>query len=146
MIGPILLSVLLANAAAVPQASDQAAAKPATSAPAQDPSEKPWPPEGVFKLGEGLTAPVIVTEAKPKYTAAAMRAKIEGTVEVEAIILKDGSVGPVRVVRSLDKELGLDEAAIAAVKQWEFKPGRKDGEAVAVLVNIELTFKIRDKR
>ena len=120
--------------------------KPTVAAPTQDPSEKPWPPEGVLRVGEGLTAPAVITEAKPKYTPDAMRAKIEGIVEVEAIILADGSVGPVRVVRSLDKELGLDAAAIAAVKQWTFKPGRKDGEAVAVLVNIELSFTIRDKR
>ena len=68
MIGSILLSALLANAAAVPQAGVQPAVKPTVAAPAQDPSEKPWPPEGVLRVGEGLTAPAVITEAKPKYT------------------------------------------------------------------------------
>jgi outer membrane biosynthesis protein TonB len=48
------------------------------------------------------------------------------------------------VVRSLDKQFGLDEAAIAALKEWRFKPGRtKDGTAVPVLINVELTFSLR---
>lgn len=51
-----------------------------------------------------------------------------------------------RAVRSLDKEFGLDDAAVAAVKQWTFKPGRTmDGNAVPVLVNIELTFSLRKR-
>lgn len=145
MIGSILLSVLLTNGATVPQGSEQSPARPTVATPAQDQAEKAWP-KGVLRPGQGLTSPEVITESKPKYTAAAMRAKIEGVVEVEAIILADGSVGPVRVVRSLDKEFGLDAEAVKAVKQWVFKPGRKDGEPVAVLVNIELSFTIRDKR
>ena len=45
------------------------------------------------------------------------------------------------VTRSLDAE--LDEEAIKAAKQWDFKPGTKDGEAVAVQVNIEMTFTLK---
>ena len=145
MIGLLLLAVLLGNAG-MPEAAPQATGKPAPTAPAQDPSDKPWPPEHVLRQGEGVTAPEIIYEAKPGYTAAAMRARVQGSVEVEAVVLADGTVGPVRVVRSLDKEFGLDQKAVDAVKQWRFRPGKKDGEAVAVLVNIELTFKLRDKR
>ena len=145
MIGPILLSVLLANAVAVPQASGQPTVKPVV-APAQDPSDQPWPPEGTLRLAPGLTAPTVITEAKPRYTEAAMRARIQGIVEMQVVVLADGTVGPVRVVRSLDKELGLDEQAVRAVKEWTFKPGRKDDKPVNVLVNIEMTFKVRDGR
>ena len=102
--------------------------------------------EGTLRPGQGLTSPVVITEAKPKYTAEAMRARIEGIVEMEVIVLADGTVGPVRVVRSLDKELGLDAQAMRAVKEWTFKPGRKDGQPVNVLVNIEMHFTVRDKR
>ena len=52
------------------------------------------------------------------------------------------SVRP-RVVRSLDSTFGLDEEALKAAKQWRFAPGTRFGQAVAVLVTIELTFTLR---
>jgi TonB family protein len=97
-----------------------------------------------YKIGAGVSAPVLMKEVKPKYTEGAMRRKVQGTVEVEAVILPDGTVGDVRVTKPLDEE--LDQQAVAAAKQWTFKPGIKDGKPVAVQVNIELTFTLRDKR
>lgn len=106
--------------------------------------EAQWPPAGMVRVSPGVVAPVVVKESKPGYTAAAMAAGIQGVVEVEAIILADGKVGDVRVVRSLDREHGLDVQALTAVKQWQFKPGRtKDGKAIPVLVNIEMSFTLR---
>ena len=97
------------------------------------------------KIGdEGVKAPELVSEVKPKYTEGAMRRKVQGTVEVDAIILKDGTVGDVTIKRSLDEE--LDQEAIEATKQWKFRPGTKAGEPVNVQVSIELTFTLRDKR
>ena len=127
MIGPMLLSVVLASAAfASPQqSSDQ------------------WPPAGVSRIGDGVSAPEVTYEAKPRYTAAAMDQKIQGIVEMEAVIESDGTVGEVKVVRSLDAEFGLDEEAVKAVKKWLFKPGKKDDVAVSVLVVIEMTFTLR---
>ena len=105
-----------------------------------------WPPAGVLRMTQGVVAPRVIRETKPSYTADAMREQIQGVVEVEAIVLADGKVGEVRVIRSLDKEYGLDESAVEAVKGWEFRPGRtKDGQAVPVLVNIELTFSTRKR-
>jgi TonB family protein len=97
-----------------------------------------------YKIGAGVSSPVLMREVKPKYTEGAMRRKVQGTVEVEAVILQDGTVGDVRVTKSLDEE--LDQQAVSAAKQWTFKPGTKDGKPVAVQVNIELTFTLRDKR
>ena len=57
--------------------------------------------------------------------------------------MPDGSVGNVRVMRSLDALFGLDEKAIAAAKQWRFKPGMANGKPVAVAITIELTFTLR---
>ena len=79
----------------------------------------------------------------PKYTAEAMRAKVQGIVLVEAVVLPDGSVGDVTIVRSLDRNFGLDDEAINAAKQWRFQPGMRFGEPVAVLVTIELSFTLR---
>jgi len=53
-----------------------------------------------------------------------------------------GTVGDVKVVRSLDANYGLDQEAIKAAKQWVFAPGTRSGEPVPVMVSIELTFVI----
>ncbi len=91
----------------------------------------------------GVTAPKLVKETKAGYTPEAMQARIQGTVKLEAVVLADGKVGDVKITQSLDKEFGLDDQAIAAVKKWEFEPGRKDGEAVSVRVDIEMVFKLK---
>ena len=80
------------------------------------------------------------------YTPDAMRAKVQGGVALEAVVRADGTVGEVRVVRSLDKRYGLDDEAVKALKQWQFTPGQKDGSAVPVLVAVEMTFTIGKPR
>ena len=100
---------------------------------------KPYKPKD-----EGVKMPVIVKEVKPKYTPGAMERKVQGTVEVDAIVKADGTVGDVTVTRSLDPE--LDDQAVSATKEWRFRPGTKDGKAVDVQVQIELTFTLRDKK
>ena len=99
---------------------------------------------GVYRLGgSGVVAPRLLKEVKPAYTGDAMRAKIQGVVTVEAIVLPNGTVSSVQVTRSLDRTFGLDEEAIKAVKRWVFAPGTRFGEPVPVLVEIELTFTLR---
>jgi protein TonB len=99
--------------------------------------------DGVQALGPGVTTPIPIQQVKPQYTTDAMRAKVQGVVALECVVLPDGTVGSVRVVRSLDRHFGLDEQAIAAAKQWRFKPGMMNGRAVAVAIRIELTFTLR---
>ena len=96
-----------------------------------------------YQTGSGVIGPRLIVETKPTYTADAMRARIQGVVALEAIVLPDGSVGRVRVVRSLDNTFGLDDEALIAVKRWRFMPGTLSGRAVPVLVNIELAFTLR---
>ena len=98
---------------------------------------------GVYHPGNGVSTPELIREVKPNYTGDAMRAKLQGVVEMEAVVMPDGSVGRVRVTRSLDQTFGLDQEAIKAVKQWRFRPGMLRGQPVAVLVNVELTFTLR---
>jgi TonB family protein len=98
---------------------------------------------GYYRPGSGVEIPQILSEVKPQYTAEAMRAKIQGVVEMEAVVMPDGSVGQINVTRSLDRTFGLDQKAIEAVKQWRFAPGRRFGKPVPVLVTIELTFTLR---
>jgi TonB family protein len=115
---------------------------PIASPGAQSGREEPWPPPGVYRLSDGVTPPRVTFEVKPRYTGPAMRARIEGIVVLACVVNTDGSVGPVRLVRSLDAERGLDQAAIDAVKQWQFTPGTKDGIAVPVLAVVEMRFSI----
>jgi protein TonB len=98
---------------------------------------------GVYRLGSGVATPVLLREVKPQYTSDAMRAKIQGTVLVECVVNKDGTVGDVQVVRSLDSVFGLDQEAIKAARQWRFRPGTRGGEPVPVLITIQLDFSLR---
>ena len=98
---------------------------------------------GAYQPGAGIDLPQVIREVKPQYTAEAMRAKIQGVVLLEAVVQPDGTVGDVRVVRSLDPVFGLDQEALKAARQWRFVPGRRQGQPVPVLVSIELTFTLR---
>jgi TonB family protein len=98
---------------------------------------------GVYRLGSGITPPRVVREVKPQYTAEAMRAKVQGVVWLECVVLEDGTVGDVRVSRPLDPVFGLDQEAIKAARQWRFMPGTRQGTPVPVFVTIELTFTLR---
>jgi len=97
----------------------------------------------VFKPGGGVSLPRVLSEVKPQYTAQAMRAKVQGTVLLECVVQPDGSVGNIKVVRSLDSTFGLDQEAMKAARQWQFKPGTRFGEPVPVLVTIEIAFTLR---
>lgn len=98
---------------------------------------------GAYRPGNGVDSPIPISQPKPQYTSQAMRAKVQGTVLLECIVLPDGTVGEVRVLRSLDPTFGLDQEAIKAARSWRFKPGMRRGEAVAVLVTIEMAFTLR---
>jgi len=98
---------------------------------------------GVYRPGSGVDTPRVIREVKPQYTADAMRAKVQGTVLIQAVVMPDGTVGNVEVVRSLDQTFGLDQEAVKAAKQWRFVPGTRFGRPVPVLVTIELTFTLR---
>jgi protein TonB len=98
---------------------------------------------GVFRPGNGVETPKLLREVKPQYTAQAMRAKIQGQVLLECVVMPDGSVNNIKVVRSLDSSFGLDQEAIKAARQWQFAPGTRFGQPVPVLVTIEIAFTLR---
>ena len=90
-----------------------------------------------------LVLPVLVRSSPPKYTSDALRAKLQGTVEVEAVVGVDGTVSRARVTKSLDTQLGLDESAVDAAKSWVFEAGRLNGQPVPVVVSLKVEFRIR---
>ena len=98
---------------------------------------------GVREPGNGVSMPRLIHEVRPNYTGEALRAKLEGMVTIEAVVLPDGTVGPVQVLRSLDSRFGLDQEALRTVKQWRFAPGMLEGQPVPVRVAVEMTFTLR---
>ena len=90
----------------------------------------------------GLVVPVVKRDVRSRYVPDAMRAKIQGTVELQAIVGEDGKVARVRVTKSLDTVYGLDEQALASARQWTFEPGRLDGRAVPVAIMLVLEFRL----
>ena len=95
---------------------------------------------GVFRVGGGVSAPVVLFKVDPEYSEEARKAKYSGTVVLQLIVDSAGKARDIRVVRSLG--LGLDEKAIEAVNKWKFRPGFRNGQAVAVQATIEVNFRL----
>jgi TonB family protein len=78
---------------------------------------------------------------QPNFSREAVEAKIQGSIFIEAVILRDGRPTQIRVVRGLG--YGLDENAAAVVRKWRFKPAiGPDGNAAEVRIVIELAFRL----
>jgi TonB family protein len=95
---------------------------------------------GVFRVGGGVLAPRPLSTPDPEYTDEARRAKYQGTCILGMIVGPDGKPRDIRVQRSIG--MGLDKKAIEAVQQWRFSPATKDGQAVAVQISVEVSFKL----
>jgi TonB family protein len=95
----------------------------------------------VYEIGNGVTPPKGTYMPNPEYSEKARKKKISGTVLVAMVVMPDGKVRDVTVIKSLEKS--LDEQAIGAVKNWTFEPATKDGKPVAVHVRAEVSFRIR---
>jgi periplasmic protein TonB len=96
---------------------------------------------GPFRPGSGVEPPRLLREVKADYTDEARRGNIEGEVELEIVVRRDGTVGDVKVVRGLRG--GLNDRAIQAVRQWKFAPGRMKGVPVDVVVEVGVEFRLR---
>ena len=87
-----------------------------------------------------MSPPTVQQKVDPQYTDEARRAGLSGTVVLQAVVRSDGTVDVVRVVRGLP--LGLTDSAILAIKQWQFRPGQKDGQNADIALSIEVNFNI----
>ena len=92
---------------------------------------------------EGVRAPRLLRKVEPNYTDQAKDAKTEGQVVLAVEVGPAGRAHNIQVIRSLNE--GLDNNAIKAIRQWEFKPGTKDGEAVTVRANVEVNYRLLDE-
>jgi protein TonB len=91
--------------------------------------------------GRGVSAPRLLREVKAVYTEEARRLGLTGDVVLSIVIEADGRVAAVRLVRGLGA--GLDERAMAAVREWQFAPARRLGTPVAVTVEAVVSFNLR---
>lgn len=96
---------------------------------------------GPYHPGSGITPPQIVKEVKADYTEDARRRGVEGEVVLEIVVRRDGSTGDVRLINGLPG--GLNDRAIVAVRQWRWAPARRLGQAVDVIVEVAVEFKLR---
>jgi len=84
--------------------------------------------------------PEAITKVTPDYPDIAREAGVDGVVLVQALVGKDGKVKDVRVVKPIPM---LNDAAIAAIKQWVFKPALSNNKPVAVWVAVPVRFKLQ---
>jgi len=96
-----------------------------------------------YHVGGDVKAPVVIHAVEPLYPNEAVQARISGIVILETLVDHNGVVKDVRVLKPLP--FGLSQAAVDAVKQWSFKPGTKNGEAVDVISNLTINFKLDAK-
>ena len=103
----------------------------------------PPPPPPVerrpMRVGGLIQPPRRIVSVAPVYPQIAQQARVEGTVEIEALIGDDGKV---RNAKLLSGKALLNEAALTAVRQWVFTPTRLNGEPVAVIMTVTVVFSL----
>lgn len=96
---------------------------------------------GPYRIGSGVSEPVLIYKTLPNYTDEARKNRVEGIVMLEVVIRSDGRVDNARIVRGLG--FGLDESAIReVVTKWKFRPGTLQGRPVDVQAYIEVSFRL----
>jgi protein TonB len=95
---------------------------------------------GPLRVGGDVKAPVVIRRVEPMYPEEARAARVSGIVIVETTIDTNGVVRNAVVLKDLP--YGLGDAALAAVKQWTFKPGTIEGKTVDVIFNLTINFKL----
>src|SRR4029453_2716337 len=95
---------------------------------------------GAYRVGGNLLPPKKLKDVPPTYPAAAQEARVQGVVIMEVPIDERGAVADVRTLRSIPL---LDQAAIDAVKQWQYTPTLMNGVAVPIIMTVTVNFTLR---
>jgi TonB family protein len=127
-----------------PRPSHAATATPADSSEqVPDAAEGTVPdrrPQRALRVGGPIREPTKIRQVNPVYPDIAKSARVQGIVILEATIGPEGRVRDVRVLRGIPL---LDQAAIDAVRQWEYTPTLLNGVPVAVIMTITVNFSLR---
>jgi TonB family protein len=88
----------------------------------------------------GITQPRLLSSVEAIYSEEAQKANLHGIVMIDATIGTSGVTSDFKITQSLG--LGLDEAALRAVRQWRYSPALKDGVPVDFVVHIQVSFRL----
>ncbi len=97
--------------------------------------------EPPIRIGGEVVPPALRTKVQPVYAEIARKARVQGTVIVEAIIDKQGNVTDARILRGLP--MGLSDAAVAAIQKWKYTPATLNGRPVSVYLTVTVTFTLQ---
>jgi protein TonB len=100
----------------------------------------PAPPLIPGRFPSSSAGPVVIKRVDPQWPAAAQAAGVQGMVVVELAVAADGTVRDARVLRSVPL---LDEAALAAARQWRFAPAGPEGRTDPVMFTAVFGFPAR---
>jgi TonB family protein len=127
---------------------EQAAAAAAAAAATPPPTEAPSTPAPV-KAGTlvslndpGVVAPVVERQPTLVYPPIALRQRVDGTVELNALVDEKGNVADVAIVTPAGGRAGLNEAATESVKRRKYRPATKDGVPVRVWIQVRVRFEL----
>lgn len=112
-----------------------------TAAPPPPPAASTNTPRRRIVLGGVVEAAKIIFQPKPEYPALARMARLQGTVRLEAVISRDGTVEDLKV---LGGHPVFAKAALQAVSRWRYQPTLLNGEPVEVLTTIDVNFRLGD--
>ena len=102
------------------------------------PSEPPPITPDFVRAGGEILPPVRTHYVAPQYTEIARRARVQGTVVIDATIDKAGNVIDAQILKALP--MGLDQSALEAVRQWKFESSTLNGKPVSVYYTVTVTF------
>jgi protein TonB len=100
----------------------------------------PPPPAAPVRVGGNIKPPTKTRDIRPTYPAIAQSARVQGIVIIEATIGPSGKVTDAKVLRSIPL---LDQAALDAVRQWEFTPTTLNGVPVPVIMTVTVQFTLQ---
>jgi len=95
---------------------------------------------GAFSVGNGVSAPIPIFSPEPAYSEEARKAKFGGIVALWIVVDAQGIVHDIKIAKQLG--MGLDEEAVKTVGTWKFKPAMRQGLAVPVRVQVEVSFRL----
>ena len=108
--------------------------------PPPPPPPPPPAPDAPVRVGGGIKTPTKIKDVRPVYPPDALDARIQGVVIIEATVDGDGRVADAKVLRSIPQ---LDDAALTAVRQWEFTSTSVNGVPVPVIMTVTVNFTLQ---
>jgi len=97
--------------------------------------------EHIYSVGGDVTGPAVIHQIQPRYTDAAKRAKLQGTVHLKLVVDSSGLARDIVVMQGIDS--GLAENARQALRRWRFRPATRNAKPVAVRAKIDVNIRLR---